>query len=259
MKRMMAGLLLLAGTAGAGESDLGTRLSASARGDSPALRKTSALTATSYTSTYFNVKFTCPSGWTIANFDSTTSRVTFNVVKSGRNNVVVYVTRNATATEATLRDSWSLNSAIGAVWKVSYETPAIAFYLDTTLSDLHVTYAQLEYSLNGTTKRIYDVSSASTGTGALMSFYATTLSDYNANGADYDAVGAGLDFNTYTPVQPLLAKGASGVTIRGNTVLNPGELKIEFLDAIGRKRLVTSEKRIQMDPAEKLFLKVRAR
>jgi hypothetical protein len=259
-------LLLLTGMAAAGNVDLEGRLAAVAQGTTAPLAKAGALTSTTYYSTYYNMDFKCPTGWTITSVDSTADRILLNVAKTGRNSVLVYGSRFATPTEAVYRDSYAtflgVRTAFGAS-SVSDEAPLVYAAFDTTVSGLHVSYVQLEYETAGGT-RIYDLISGSRSTFSHFVAYSASLSDYDANYEDYDAVGEGLDFINVVTIEPPLPpnplpKGSSGVTWQGNTIVNPNGLKIEFLDAKGGRHMVSKEKRIKVDPAQKLFLKIHER
>lgn len=272
MKRMIqgisaAGLILtgMVGAAGAASADLESALGAVARGEAPqagGLAKTSVLTSTTYISAYFNANFTCPPGWTITTADSTPERMLLNVAKAGRNSVLVYLTRNATAAEATFRDSYSTFLAVRTTYGSASGYPAVMVAYDTSASPVHVSYVNLEYDPPGGT-RVYDLYAFSTSIYSHFVAYSAATADYDLNYADYDAITEGLDFySTVTingePQDPLL-KGAAGVTFRGHTVLNPNGYKIDFLDSKGRKRLASSAKRIEIDRTEKLFLKIQAK
>ena len=259
MRRTSGMLLLLTGLAVADvPEEIGRQLERVAAGagqSGPVLSKSGALTATSYTSTYFNMTFTCPSGWTISNFDSTASTVTFKVNKTGRQSVTVFGSRMTTATEARLMDSHAIASAIKAVYPASQASPSVASFADTSASGVHVGYVNLDYDASGSS-RVYDMITASTGIYSQFVAYSVTLSDYNSNYADYDAISDNIDFVTTVGVAKAMSKQAPGVTQQGNTVFNPGGFKIDFLNAQGRKEMVSSERKITLDPSRKLFLKV---
>ncbi|MCD6025324.1 MAG: hypothetical protein K0Q91_2240 [Fibrobacteria bacterium] len=262
MKSTTVLFLLAAAIAGADDPDLQDRLRILAEGQVPALAKSGALTATSYTSSNYNASFHCPPGWTITAIDSTPTRVLLNVAKTGRNSVLVYLTRNVTNAEAVFRDAYSAYLAVRTAYGAAQDYPLVLAAFDTSAEAgaLHMSYVQLEYTPSGGPTRIYDMISGSTGVYSHFVAYSATESDYDANYEDYDAVGEGLEFLTdVVPVLPPnpLPKGSHGITVRGNMVLNPGGFKIEFLNAQGRRQMASSEKRIQVDNAQKLFLKVR--
>jgi hypothetical protein len=218
---------------------------------------------TAYASATYNVRFQCPPGWTITAIDSVANRVLLNVAKTGRNNVLIYVTKHATANEATYWDSYSTWMAVRTTYGSATEAPFVTVAFDTAASPYHLSYVQLEYeTLNGS--RVYDLIAASKGVFSQFVAYSATTADYDANHADYDAIWDGLAFHDDPVVIQgaggggVLPKGASGVTLRGNTVLNPRGLRLEFRDATGRHALTSSRTLIELDKGRKLFLKVPA-
>jgi hypothetical protein len=247
-----ARLKAVAGTKAGDAASLGTPLGVP-------LAKTGALTATSYVSTYFNVNFTCPSGWQITAFDSSATTAILTVSKSGRNSVLVYLTRHATATEARYMDSYATFMAVRITYGSSIDYPVVRTAFDTTSEPMHLSYVQVDYTLSGNVARVYDLASASSGIHGQFVAYSATLADYNANHADYDAIWDGLNFNTVS-VEPGLPPNPlpKGVTWSGATLLNPHGFRVDLHDARGRTVISSSERRIVTRKADKLFPKVRA-
>ena len=204
------------------------------------------LALTSYASANYNVRFQCPSGWTITSIDSVANRVLLNVAKIGRNSVLVYVTKHATASEANYWDAYSTWLGVRTAFGSSQTTPYVVAAVDTTTSPYHLSYVQLEYEPS-TVVRIYDLVSASKSLFGQFVAYSATLADYDANSADYDAIWDGMSF--YDDAVAL--NSPTG----GNLVLNPHGLTLEFRDAAGRVQLESAQKRIELDKAQKLFLK----
>jgi hypothetical protein len=244
--------------------DLAKNIANSVRGEAPKLSKStgsSILTQTTYSSANYNVHFEAPAGWAITSIDSVANRVLLNVAKSGRNSVLIYVTKHATASEAIYWDAYSAWLGVRTAYGASLVTPYVLSALDTLSSPYHLSYVQLEYETQSST-RVYDLVAASKGTVSQFVAYSATTADYDVNFADYDAIWEGMSF--YDDVVAVnggggsvLPKGGTGVTIRGNTVLNPHGLRLEFRDANGRTRQTSSQKRIELDKAQKLFLQVK--
>jgi hypothetical protein len=262
--RFVAILAMYLGASPSILEDLSKNIANSVRAEAPKLSKSGAssiLTQTTYSSANYNVHFEAPAGWAITAVDSVANRVLLNVAKTGRNSVLIYVTKHATANEAMYWDAYSTWLGVRTAYGASVETPYVLATADTSSSPYHLSYVQLQYeTLNGT--RVYDLVAASKGLFSQFVAYSATAADYDVNYADYDAIWEGLSFyDDAVTIQGagggVLPKGGAGVSIRGNTVWNPRGLRLEFRDAAGRNTLTSSEKRIELDKARKLFLKVK--
>lgn len=266
MKHLSAFLALFVGVATASApvfQELPRFLAQNTTVPASALSKGSASAVVSqsqYSSANYNVSFTCPAGWTITAIDSVANRVLLNVSKTGRNSVLIYVTKHATADEAVYWDAYSTWLGVRTAYGASTTAPYVMVATDTLAAPYHLSYVQLEYDVQAGT-RVYDLVAASKGVFSQFVAYSATAADYDANSADYDAIWDGMNFyDDVVPIQGagggVLPKGGTGVSLHGNILLNPHGLTLDLRDANGRRRITSSQKRIELDKAQKLFLKV---
>ncbi len=228
-------------------------------GTNNSLAKTSLRTSTVYTSTYFNYSFTCPSGWVISNFDSTTTSATFDVVRPGFASLGVYVTKNSTSGEARLWDSHGMWGAVLSSYvNSSNVSPTLIYAKDTSYSTYHAALAHLRYTAPSGTVRRYDIKSESRGVYHHMIYFSTTELDYNANASAYGDVWLAMFFGSSTSkISAASGPATSKFSVSNGSVLNPTGERLEFLNLAGKTMLTSSEPKITIPLNEKVYIRAK--
>jgi hypothetical protein len=209
------------------------------------LSKKAAPTATSYVSSYFNVSYTCPSGWTITAFDSTPTGFSLTVTKSLMTNIHIQGRKFLTATEAQNYN----NRTCFITAKVAYNAsngkmPGIYSIWDTSyISGISSVGINLKYAMD--VNNIYQSqchnASESFSIYQQEYWYFTTISDYSANNVEYSQHWMNLNFYNTTMAKQASSKipSTQPFEIVNNTLLltvdQQKSLKLDLFNLIGQK------------------------
>lgn len=208
------------------------------------LSKKSVTASTAYNSSYFNVSYTCPTGWTITTFDSTPNSFSLTISKPLRSNVYISGKRFATALEASYYNDVSLFTTAKIAFNNSNDKmPAIYSLWDTTYSTgIKSAGINMKYAIdtnNQFQNQCFNVSeSKSNYQHEIWCF--TTVSDYTANSAEYSQHWFNVTFESTT-----LAKQAADelrsyqpFVLTNNTIRvsadQQKQLKLDLFDLLGK-------------------------
>lgn len=97
------------------------------------LSKSSAITITRYSSSYYNIDFSAPSGWAITKIDSSATQIFLTVSKTGRNDVTVFARRGGTVSEARFFSAWMCHITMQTVAEAS-SSVGLQYAQDTSFS-----------------------------------------------------------------------------------------------------------------------------
>jgi hypothetical protein len=231
--------------------DLFNDLAAKMAFENNGLAKKQVISATSYSSNYFNVDYICPAGWTITGFDSSASQATLVVTDAASSTVIISCHKFDSPAIALLWNQSTCFSTGLIAYRSSNEysgkMPGIYNMWDTTYiaSEIHATSINLKYRFDEATI-IY--LSQCHNTSESFSIYQheyflfTSADDYEANSSEYSQHWFNLTFKSLTsglaPAPIVLNKQNNDLRLIGDRVIiNSDEqrkIKASVFDLLGR-------------------------
>lgn len=209
------------------------------------LAKNASPTATSYNSSYFNVSYTCPTGWTITAFDSTPNTFSLTVTKSLRSNIHINGRRLTTTFEASAYNYVSLFTTAKIAFNASNgKMPGIYSIWDTTYTTgINSVGINMKYALDANNVYQSQCFNASESKSNFQHeiWYFTTVSDYVANNTEYSQHWLNLTFGTTAlSKQVAVASMPSNPFVLTNNTLKvtadqQKQLKLDLFDLLGKR------------------------
>jgi hypothetical protein len=202
-------------------------------------------------SEYFNAFYRCAPGWQIAHIDTDRDLAFLRIAKEGRSDGTVYLTRNATAAEADLRNYYAAFLFLEMLGTPTASVPRVTAYRDTAQGEGRILNLALEYGSGG---RLFvqELTAMSQGLHSHHVRFADEETGYDAHLPDYRAMMAGLSFNARITGVARERALPGGLRREGRVWLNPRGLRVEFHGPDGRARFSTNAARI--DPGTEALL-----